>query len=60
MFRLETTWTTDKNNLYLVREQHARVYCVDIIGRRARAGSPVRQRKVVSKKVVSQNRKTLR
>ena len=28
MFRLETTWTTDKNNLYLVREQHARALSI--------------------------------
>ena len=43
MFRLETTWTTDKNNLYLVRGlTRPRFFWVDLIRRRARASSPVR------------------
>ena len=43
MFRLETTWTTGKNNLYLVRGlTRPRFFWVDLIRRRARASSPVR------------------
>ena len=44
--------TIDKNNLYLERgPTRPRFFSVDIIRRRARASSPVRKRKVVSKKL---------
>ena len=51
-FRVETTGTTGKNNFIKVRGlTRPRFFCVDIIRRMARAGSPVHKRKVVSKKL---------
>ena len=43
MFRLETTWTTDKDNFIKVRGlTRPRFFCGNIFRRRARASSPVR------------------
>jgi hypothetical protein len=56
MFRLETTRTTGKDNLFGARVNLPALFLSpNKVGRSARASSPVRQRKVVSKKLFPKN-----